>query len=92
MNRRGFLASAVAAALAPVALLRKPDPFIGYALIDVQPYGPVVSPATYTWWRNRDESQIDVAWDPGLQAEMERLYLQCLNDPAPPNLIVWRDA
>jgi hypothetical protein len=91
VNRRNFISLAVAAALAPVAFARKPDPYNGFDLIKAYNDGrPVVSPATYTWWRNHCDSQIDVAWDPELAAKMRRAFIKCMNDPAPPNLIVWR--
>lgn len=97
MNRRNFIGLAVAAALAPAALVEGPFDnvyFKGVKLewdeIFVKHSGPVVSPATYTWWRNKGESRIDMSNDPALIAEMERLYLECLRDPARPNLVIWR--
>lgn len=88
MKRRDFLASAVAAALAPVAFARKPSAL--YDLIEVPPAGPVLSPATYTWWHNHDEDQIDSLFEPELGdlPEMERLWKECLSYPAPELLTV----
>lgn len=91
MKRRTFLAAAIGAALAPVAFAREPSPL--YDLIEVEPLGPIVSPATYTWWRNDPVyfQGARIVWDDEkAAAEMERLYIACLRHPAPPNLIVWR--
>lgn len=82
MNRRNFLAAAVAAALAPAALVEGPFENIYFRGTRL------VFDSTYTWWRNGDSEYVRGIPRAVSIDDMNRLWKECLNDQRSlPNLI-----
>ena len=78
MNRRNFLSLAIAAALAPPALMYAIEPFTGVRFKGVPlVWDPQIDRTTNTWWRS---DELAIAGNIVNLDEMERLWRQCLRE------------